>query len=70
MSRSPEFAIRYLVDETWARAPAPHGINRQNLDGQECPAWLPAPGLQHVGFVQACHREAFHRSLQIFADFK
>ena len=31
---------------------------------------LPSPRLQHVGLVQPCHRQSFHRSYQIFADFK
>jgi len=31
---------------------------------------LPASGLQHVGFVQACDCQALHRTLQVFADFK
>lgn len=31
---------------------------------------LPAPGLQHVRFVQGADRQAFHSSLQVFADFK
>jgi hypothetical protein len=26
--------------------------------------------LQHVGFVQASDSQAFHRALQVFADFK
>ena len=32
--------------------------------------FLPAAGLQHVGFVQAADGQALHRSLQVFADFK
>jgi hypothetical protein len=31
---------------------------------------LPAPGLQHVRFVQRADCQAFHRALQVFADFK
>jgi hypothetical protein len=31
---------------------------------------LPSPSLQHVGFVQGADGEAFHRSLQVFADFE
>ena len=31
---------------------------------------LPSPGLQHVRFVQRADGQAFHRSLQVFADFK
>ena len=31
---------------------------------------LPAAGLEHVGFVQGADGEAFHRSGEVFADFK
>jgi hypothetical protein len=31
---------------------------------------LPASGLQHVGFVERGDGEAFHRSGEVFADFK
>lgn len=31
---------------------------------------LPPPCLQHVRFIQGADGEAFHRPLQVFADFK
>jgi hypothetical protein len=31
---------------------------------------LPAPSLQHLGFVQRADGEAFHGARQVFADFK
>jgi len=31
---------------------------------------LPTPGLQHLRLVQPSYRQAFHRSSQIFTDFK
>lgn len=30
----------------------------------------PSSGLQHVGFVERADGQAFHRSLQVFANFK
>ena len=31
---------------------------------------LPTSRLQHVGFVESSHRQAFHSARQVFADFK
>ena len=31
---------------------------------------LPSPGLQHMGFIQRRHSQAFHRAGKVFANFK
>jgi hypothetical protein len=46
-----------------------HGVGRLRAK-RIALAPLPSSGLQHVGFVQSRHSEAFHRSCEIFADFK
>jgi putative transposase len=49
-------------------AAPPKGGEPKSLNfGSDC---LPASGLQHVRLVQARDGQAFHRSLQVFADFK
>lgn len=47
-------------------------ITVSNRTIKSCPQQrgLPPSGLQHVGFIQGADGEAFHRSLQVFTNFK
>lgn len=54
------------MDPAWEREKEITSATRRDV---VCPA-LPASGLQHVGFVEAAYSEAFHGTLQVFADFK
>lgn len=58
------------IGETWGTPGSYSQLKSPIIDTIRGGYDLPPSGLQHVGFVEGADGEAFHRSLQVFADFK